>query len=357
MKMTSLKVLRVTVMLLSATQVAGCGIGYYWQAAAGHLKLMRERRPLPEVIADPATGPEIRRQLEVASEVVEYAHRVLLLPDNGSYRSYVEIDREYVVWNVFAAPEFSFEPRTWCFPVAGCVSYRGYFDASRARDYAERLSRQGDDVVVGGVTAYSTLGRFDDPLLSTIIELPSYQIAGLIFHELAHQRVYVKGDSQFNEGFASFVEREGLHRWLRSINDEASLRSARLALDRLGQVQDLLMQSRANLDELYARDIGDAEKRAAKGKILAAIRQSYDDLRLGWGGPPYFDHWFDRRLNNARIAAVSIYDDDVPAFGVLLESVGGDLNVFYDKVAALAALPSAERVTAMQALHDSREKR
>ncbi len=243
MKMTSLKVLRVTVMLLSATQVAGCGIGYYWQAAAGHLKLMRERRPLPEVIADPATGPEIRRKLEIAREVVGYAHRVLLLPDNGSYRSYVEIDREYVVWNVFAAPEFSFEPRTWCFPVAGCVSYRGYFDASRARDYAERLSRQGDDVFVGGVTAYSTLGRFDDPLLSTIIELPSYQIAGLIFHELAHQRVYVKGDSQFNEGFASFVEREGLHRWLRSINDEASLRSARLALDRLGQAQDLLMQS------------------------------------------------------------------------------------------------------------------
>ena len=356
MKMMFSKVRPAALVVLCVTQVAGCGIGYYWQATTGHLRMMRERRPVPEVVANSATDREVRDQLEIATKVVDFAHQVLLLPDNGSYRSYADINRQYVVWNVFAAPEFSLEPRNWCFPVAGCVSYRGYFEAAKARDFAERLSRNGDDIFVGGVTAYSTLGRFDDPLLSTMMELPPYQLAGLIFHELAHQRVYVKGDSQFNEGFASFVEREGLFRWLRATDDEDSLRKYRLGLDRLGQAQKLLLQSRVLLNQLFAREITDIEKRAVKQDILSGVQQAYRDLRRSWSGPPYFDHLFDERLNNARIAALSTYDDYVPAFRALFENEAGDLNAFYDQVGVLAALPTEERAAAMQALHDSADQ-
>jgi predicted aminopeptidase len=347
MKMMSSTAGRVAVVILCLTQVTGCGLGYYWQATTGHLKMMRQARPVPDVIADESTRPEVREGLEVAVEAVDFAHEFLLLPDNGSYRSYADIGRPYVVWNVFAAPEFSLEPSSWCFPVAGCVNYRGYFDADKATNFADGLAQRGDDVFVGGVTAYSTLGRFDDPLLNTMIELPSYQIAALIFHELAHQRVYVKGDSKFNEGFASFVEREGLNRWLREIDDEASLRRYRLSLGRIDQAQALMLRSREALDDLYSSDIPDTEKRARKEGRLSAAREAYRDMRAGWGGPPYFDHWFDDRLNNARIAAVSTYDDFVPAFRALLNEVNGDLQAFYDRVASLAALPADEREAAM----------
>jgi predicted aminopeptidase len=355
MKMMSSKAGRATVVILCVTQVAGCQIGYYWQATTGHLKIMRERRPVAEVIADSATAHEVRERLGISGAIVDFAHQALYLPDNGSYRSYADIDRQYVVTNVVAAPEFSLEPRNWCFPVAGCVSYRGYFDAAKAREFAERLSGQGDDVFVGGVTAYSTLGRFDDPLLNTMIELPPYQLAGLIFHELAHQRVYVKGDSKFNEGFASLVEREGLSRWLRSVGDEESKRSYQLGLDRLSQAQNLLIHVRANLDALYARGLSDVEKRAAKREIMTGVRQAYQEMRRSWDGPPYFDHWFDGRLNNARIAALSTYDDYVPAFRALLQNEGADLNAFYAQVAAMAALPADERAAVVQALHNNSE--
>jgi predicted aminopeptidase len=357
MKIICSKFLRVSVVLLGIAQLTGCGLGYYWQAATGHLSLMRERRPVAEVLEDSATPPELRAKLEIADDAVDFAHQALLLPDNGSYRSYVDIDREHVVWNVFAAPEFSLEPREWCFPVAGCVSYRGYFDVDKAQGFADRLAANGDDVFVGGVTAYSTLGRFDDPVLSTMTGLPAYALAGLIFHELAHQRVYAKGDSQFNEGFASFVEREGLRRWLRSIGDEESQRRASLSLDRLNQVQNLLVESGAILNELYARDIDDGAKRAAKKDILSGVRLAYRDMRRAWDGPPYFDHWFDERLNNARVAAVSIYDDDVPAFRALMDSEGGDLQSFYAKAAVLAALSPEDRTAAMSALRPDGDAR
>ena len=188
----------------------GCSLTYYWQAAAGHMEVMRLRRPLDEVIADPATPGPTRRELVLAREAREFAHARLALPDNGSYRSFAELGRPYVVWNVFAAPALSLEPRQWCFPVAGCVPYRGYFSESRAQAFAARLMRDGDDIFVGGVAAYSTLGRFDDPLLDTMLSADAARLAGVIFHELAHQRVYVAGDAVFNESFATFVERQGL---------------------------------------------------------------------------------------------------------------------------------------------------
>lgn len=345
---------KILALTLIVAQFAGCGIGYYWQATTGHLKLMRQRRPVPEVVADPDTAPEVRSALERATEAVDFAHTSLMLPDNGSYRSYADTGRPYVVWNVFAAPEFSLEPRTWCFPVAGCVSYRGYFDATTARKFAERLAEQGDDVFVGGVAAYSTLGRFADPLLNTMMDFSDDQLAGLIFHELAHQRLYVEGDSKFNEGFASFIEQEGLYRQLRSIEDNAALSAWRLSVRRQNAALGLLSKARAALAELYAREVADAEKRLAKAAIFSSVRQAYSDLRRSWSGPPYFDHWFDARLNNARIAAMATYDDFVPAFRALLEEHGGDLGAFYARVEAIAELPEDKRIIAMQALLDSR---
>ena len=334
--------------------LAGCGLGYYWQATTGHLELMRLRRPVSEVVADPTTPPELRDKLEMAARAVNFAHEKLSLPDNGSYRSYADIGRRYVVWNVFAAPEFSLEPRTWCFPVAGCVGYRGYFEEAAARDFAAGLDARGDDIYIGGVAAYSTLGRFADPLLNTMMAFPDYELASLVFHELAHQQLYAKGDSKFNEGFASFMEQEGVDRWLRSIGGEAGLRSYRLRLERLAEARVLVSRARDLLAELYGQNIAIGQKRAAKKEIFAGLHQDYVELRGSWDGPPYLDAWFDAQANNAGIAAMVTYDEYVAAFRTLLERHGGDLNAFYVGVAELAALAADDRVTEMQALLEDR---
>jgi predicted aminopeptidase len=344
------RIILPTLTLLAVIQLSGCEFGYYWQATNGHLELMGQRRPVAEVIDDPDTPIEIRDQLETATLGIAFAHRELLLPDNGSYASYADTGRRYVVWNVFAAAEFSLEPRTWCFPVAGCIAYRGYFDESAAHDFATGLSARGDDIYVGGVMAYSTLGRFADPLLNTMMDLPDYRLAGLIFHELAHQRVYAKDDSGFNESFASFVEQEGVRRWLESRGDEAVLCIYRLSLERVADIQVLLNQARERLGVLYARDIADSEKRAGKTGIFTGLNQAYTDLRQTWSGPPYFDHWFYDQLNNAHLAAMATYATHVPAFAVLLEQHNGDLDAFYASAAVLAALSFDERSQSMQAL-------
>ena len=276
--------------LVCSTQLVACGFGYYWQATTGHLSIMRQRHPVPEVIADPETPEAVRSKLETASEAVEFAHQVLLLPDNGSYQLYADTGRRYVVWNVVAAPEFSLQPRAWCFPVAGCVSYRGYFSEDAARDFAAGLAGGGDDIHVGGVAAYSTLGRFADPLLNTMMVFSDHQLAGLVFHELAHQLVYTKDDSKFNEGFASFVEKEGIYRWLLSRADQAGLCSYGLSSQRRRQTLELVMRTRDQLDTLYEQDVTHEQKRTIKQELFDALNLAYDDLRRSWAGPPYFDH-------------------------------------------------------------------
>jgi predicted aminopeptidase len=338
--------------LLGSTQLIACGLGYYWQATSGHLSLMQQRRPVAEAIADPGTTQSVRSKLMTASEAVEFAHQALLLPDNGSYQLYADTGRRYVVWNVVATPEFSLQPRAWCFPVAGCVSYRGYFSEDLARDFAVGLAAEGDDIHVGGVAAYSTLGRFADPLLNTMMEFSDYQLAGLVFHELAHQRVYAKDDSKFNEGFASFVEEEGIYRWLLSRGDDTGLCSYRRLSRRRWQALALVMQAREQLETLYKQDIADERKRSAKQELFDGLNLSYHDLRRQWPDPPYFDHWFGESLNNARLAALATYDDYVPIFAGLLRRDAGDLASFYLRVEKLAALPINQRSIEMQALFE-----
>jgi predicted aminopeptidase len=336
--------------VVASAPLGGCALGYYWQATAGHLELMRQRRPVADIVGDATTAETVRAKLDTAGAALAFAHDELQLPDNGSYRLYADTGRPYVVWNVVAAPEFSLEPRTWCFPVAGCISYRGYFEEADARRFAARLERDGDDVIVAGVAAYSTLGRFEDPLLNTMIAYSDYALAGLIFHELAHQRLYVKDDSTFNESFASFVEQQGLRAWLVSRGADEQLCRYGLSLSRKAEVQAMMATAREQLEEVYARDVPDADLRAEKAAVFTAMMDAYRALRAGWSGPPHFDHWFDGAFNNARLASFATYDEYVPAFAALMQEAGNDFESFYERADALADLGKEEREKRMRAL-------
>jgi predicted aminopeptidase len=333
--------------LLLAT--SGCG-GFYFQAVGGHMDLMAARQPIEELLSDPATGAELAARLSLVLEARDFAVRNLGLPENDSYRTYVQLDRPYVVWNVFAAPEFSVEPRKWCFPVAGCVVYRGYFSEARGRSYADGLERQGWDVFVGGAIAYSTLGRFDDPVLSTMLQQDDTGLVAVIFHELAHQQLYVKDDSAFNEAFASTVEAIGVERWLNGRGDPEGLDDYRQRRSRQAAFNRLLQQTRNELADIYSRGDPEAVMRGAKQDAFSTLKVRYEALKASWDGYAGFDPWFRSDLNNARLVPVSTYARLVPAFRELYRRAGEDMRSFYTASAALGDLPAEERALALEAL-------
>ena len=249
---------------------------------------MFRARPIETVIAAPDTEPHLAARLRTALNIRDFASRVLGLPANASYRRYVDLDRRHVVWSVVAAPELSLEPRHWCFPVAGCLSYRGYFSESAAEEYAESLKSEGWDVTVAGVRAYSTLGWFDDPLLSSMVDLPEYFLAGIVFHELAHQRRYVPGDTGFNESLAVVIERAGVDRWIEAAGRAELSERYRIAAERRAAFLALVRDLRVDLEALYASSRSDAEKRAAKAERIDRLRARYAELREEWtSGPTY----------------------------------------------------------------------
>ncbi len=334
---------------LAIAILAGC-TGYYLQAASGQAALMRARQPLEQVLADPATPATLRQQLLEVDAALLFARLELDLPSTGSYRHYADLGRPYVVWNVFAAPEFSLEPREWCYPIAGCTTYRGWFSEARARESAARLVRQGEDVFVGGVAAYSTLGWFADPVLNTMLGSDPTGLAGLLFHELAHQRVYVAGDTLFNEGFATLVEEEGTRRWLLSRKDVPGLCRFYSQQSRRLAVLGILSELRTVLTEVYAGEAPLGDRRLERAAAFDEARASYAVLRAGWTEPPWFDSWFDSGLNNARLAALSSYEDYVPAFRALLAQEDGNLVRFYRSVAALGERAVEPRAKALQEL-------
>ncbi len=327
--------------LLAVLLTQGCG--YYYQAARGHMDIMSERRSIEDVIADPATSEELKRRLVTIQQARAFASDVLGLPDNDSYRSYVELDRPFVVWNVFAAPEFSVEPKRWCFPVAGCVVYRGYFSEQRAHAYAEGLQDKGWDVHVGGVAAYSTLGRFDDPVLSSMLRWDDTQLVALLFHELTHQLLYVKDDSDFNESFASFVEEAGIERWFEEREDDRGFANYREYREKVSAFGLLISGTRTRLADLYRSGLPDEEMREAKAQEFADLRNRYAAQRRAWGGYSGYDAWFESDLNNAKIVPVATYRRFVPAFRAMLRKAGGDLSLFYERCRELADLPIDER--------------
>ncbi len=331
--------------------VGGCStVGYYAQAVRGHLTVMHSARPIGELVADPAVAPAEREKLSSVLAIRRFASDRLALPDNDSYTSYADIGRPFVVWNVFVAPELSLAPRQWCFLIVGCVVYRGYFDAAAAESFAARYVAAGDDVYVGGSPAYSTLGWFDDPVLSTVLSLPEEELAGLIFHELAHQVAFAKGDTTFNESFATTVEMEGVERWLQSSGGAARIASYRERKRRDREVIALILRYRSRLETVYASAHPDALKRARKRELIEELGQAYRELAGRWAGYTGYRHWFDGTINNARLVSVAAYYDWVPAFQRLLDQHDGDLRRFYTAVRELAKASATARAQALGAL-------
>lgn len=295
----------------------------------------------------PSTPAILRRQLREITLIRDFAIRELHLPDNGSYRSYADVQRPYVVWNVVAAPEFSLEPKSWCFPVVGCVEYRGYFVEAKARKFAAKLHTRGFDVSVGGVAAYSTLGHFDDPILNTMMAWSDVELAGIVFHELTHQLLYVAGDASFNEALATTVEAEGVRRWLIFQGRESALAEQVVQQQHYRAVIALLRDSVARLRSLYASGAGPGAMSKLKHAEFDALRASYGRLKATWNGPAPFDSWFTEDLGNAHLASIGTYYDCVPGFERELAAVHGDLDVFYGRVRTLAKLARAARDAAM----------
>jgi predicted aminopeptidase len=324
--------------------VSGCGtIDYYTQAVRGHVEIMRLAEPIDERLRQPDTPEPLRAKLTRVLAIREFASRELQLPDNGSYKRYADLGRPFVLWNVFAAPEFSVKPVESCFLFAGCVSYRGFYSEERAKQHADELAAEGYDTYVVGVSAYSTLGWFDDPVLSTFLQYSETEVARTVFHELAHQVLYLKGDTMFNESFATAVEEEGARRWLEREGTPALHAANAEARRRRAQFVALVLEYRVRLTVHYQAPLAAEEKRAGKQRLLAGMLEEYQGLKASWGGFSGYDRLFARGVNNALLASVASYTELVPAFRSLLAQRQGDLGAFYSAARDLAKLEKPER--------------
>lgn len=329
--------------LLSIVLVSCETVGYYSQAARGQLTIVFGREDIQRLIERPDLPDELAEKFARVIDIREFAEHELGLPVGENYSTYVDIQREHVVWNVFSAPEFSVDPVNWCYPIAGCVAYRGYFSEQSALNYAAKLEEDGFDVYTGGVDAYSTLGWFEDSLLSTVLNRADYQLAGLIFHELAHQLVYLPGDTTFNESFATAVEREGVRRWLTSITEASNIDAALLDYDRQQQFVGLVTDYRDRFESLYQLDLSESSMRSQKLELQQALRVEYATLKQRWQGYEGYDGWFSSSLNNAQLSTVASYNDLLPFFAAVFEKSNQDFSAFYAEVSRIADLPERER--------------
>lgn len=319
-------------------------MGFYWQAVNGHLGLMAQRQDVSQLINDKNTSSVLREKLVLLEQARNFASETLQLADNQSYRSYVQLDADYVTWNVVAAPEFSVQAKTWCFLFAGCVPYRGYFAAEDAQAFAAELQQQGFDVTVNGVAAYSTLGWFDDPILSSMLKWSDARLVGILFHELAHQKLWVDDDTAFNEAFAQFIEQQGVRVWLRSQQDVSALEAYHQRLLRQRQFVDLLRNSRTALHELYQSHVSVKAMRLGKQQLMDELKAHYQlKLKPSWDGYDGYDHWFLTSPNNAKFALLATYNDWLPAFELLYSRLNQDLSLFYAEVQRLSELEKTER--------------
>jgi predicted aminopeptidase len=336
---------------LATLGFASCSsLGYYWQAMRGQMEISTKQRPIADWLTNKSLDQKTRDQLQLIAQIRAFATRELALPDNQSYRSYADLGRSYVLWNVFAAPEFSNELLQSCFPVAGCVTYRGFFAEEKARVHADAMIKQGHDTYVGGVPAYSTLGWFNDPVLNTFIQYPEAELARLIFHELAHQVVYVKDDSMFNESFATAVEEAGIQRWIASRGSAELERQWLRGSERRVQFRGMVARYREQLAPLYASALEASAKRARKAEVFAALKRDYRALVESWGESPSRGAWLKDELNNAHLASVATYTELVPAFHALLAQRGGDLRAFYAQVKNVAGTDKTQRLAALEGL-------
>ncbi|MDB5848356.1 MAG: aminopeptidase [Rhodoferax sp.] len=338
--------------------LGGCAdTGYLLQSARGHLQMLQAAKPIDDWLADAATPADLKQRLRLAQQMRTYAVAELHLPDNASYHRYADLHRRAVVWNVVAAPAYSLKLKTWCFPVTGCIGYRGYFDEADAKALAGTLGGDGLETSVYGVPAYSTLGWMNwaggDPLLNTFIRYPEGELARMLFHELAHQVVYAQDDTPFNESFATTVERLGGARWLAERGSDTARREYAEFDTRRKAFRSLMLATRQRLAAIY----DDADSTAAptpaqvamKADAMRQFREDYAALKATWQGYGGYDV-FVERANNASFGVQAAYDGLVPAFEALFQREGGDWPRFYDAVKRLAALPKAERSQALQQL-------
>ena len=337
-------------MLLAA--VAGCqSVGYYKQAFSGQMQMLSNQQPLQGLIDNPGTSSKLKEKFRLILSLRQFAEKELNLPAGGHYLSYVDLHRSNAVWNVYAAPEFSLKPKSWWFPVVGSVTYRGYFSERAAQKYAEKMRKQGLDVYVGGVDAYSTLGWFKDPVLNTFIEDSDRRLAALIFHELTHQRIFISGDTEFNEAFATAVAEEGLRRWLVEKNDSVALEKYQAELKRKKQFVQLIQSTRDRLRLIYENSrLVDSAKREQKQLVFQQLQENYAKLKAKWGGHSGYDEWFAATVNNAKLNTVATYYDLVPAFHQLIQSHNGDLKTFFAGMKHFTKMSKETRHEALAAI-------
>lgn len=342
----------VAVLLAATLALGGCSeLPYYWQTVSGHLRIMEAAKPIDEWLQEPQTSPRLRERLELAQRIRAYASAVLKLPANPSYTRYADLHRSAAVWNVVAAPAYSLELKTWCFPVTGCIGYRGYYSEARARALAAQLAQAGYETDAYPVTAYSTLGWMNwaggDPILNTFVGYPEGELARIIFHELAHQTVYAKNDTTFNESFATSVERLGGQRWLQTQASEQARKDYEAFDHRRKEFRELSQATRERLQKIYDdTSLPVAAREQAKEQAMAQFRSDYAQMKARSGDPATawrgYDRWV-REANNAFFGAQAAYDELVPGFEALFHRDGDDWQRFYADVQALADLPKAQR--------------
>lgn len=346
------KLSQIYLFLLLIFGLSGCNsISYYQQAASGQLSLLWQRQPIDEILDDPQTTPALRHKLTLARQARKFAQDELALPVGDTFSDYVALDQPYVVYNLMVAPEFSLEPHTWCYPFIGCQSYRGYFHLDDARAARKPYAEQGNDTFIGGVTAYSTLGWFDDPIHSGMTRLPDDRMVELMFHELAHKLIYVSDDTRFNESFATAVELEGLKRWLQSTGQPEKYQEAQARLERRAQTLALIEDTASHLKALYARqgEMTEDAMRARKAAMLDELKTAYRQLEATWPEPGPLGGVMPH-VNNAVLGLFRQYNSDVPAFRQLLADSGGHFPTFYQRVETLAEASRASRREQLDAL-------
>ncbi len=333
-----------TFFLLVLLLLSACSdLGYYWHTTNGHIALMNKRVDIEDMLGDPELEPKLRQRLLLVEQIRAFSVETLSLPASASYSKYVQLDRPYALQNLFAAPEFSIDLHLWCYPIAGCAGYRGYYDEKRLAEYREQLEAQNFDTHISNVPAYSTLGWFDDPVLSSFIYWPDYRLAGLLFHELTHQRIYVEDDTQFNESLAVAVQQAGTALWLRSTHRNAQQDDFQRWIEYQREVIELIRKTRESLAELYQRETTEKIKRDQKQAIFADARQSYAVLaaRLNYRGG--YKNWFAGDLNNAKLGSVAAYYAQTPAFLAILKAHNTDFGAFFDTVEIISRMDKAER--------------
>ena len=318
-------------------------LGYYWNVSRGHLALMTQRVDIEVMLEQPDLDTDLRQRLLLVQQIRAFSVDRLGLPESGSYSNYVQLDRPYVLQNLFAANEFSTQLHRWCYPIVGCASYRGYYDEERLNEYVIQLKSQGFDTHIGYVPAYSTLGWFDDPVLSSFIDWPDYRLAGLLFHELTHQRIYIDDDTQFNESLAVAVQLAGTELWLKSVQKDTQMDEFKRWIEYRRRVVALIGQTREKLSQLYVSEADDAAKREKKQAIFATSREAYSVIAENLSYKGGFKNWFAGELNNAKIGSVSSYNTHARAFLTMIEALDYNFSAFFDMAQEIGAMDRTAR--------------